>query len=86
MPEKPETPTTTKGQMRAGAFEEGPARYSEMSIANTVQTYDRGQMSPGFAEDPSHHRLNSNAQSPLEFSRLKNQQFNDLNIAAVEQI
>lgn len=36
MPEKPETPTTTKGPMRVGAFEEGPPRYSEMSIANTV--------------------------------------------------
>jgi hypothetical protein len=43
-------------------------------------------MSPGFAEAASHHRLNSKAQSPTEFSKLKNQQFNDLNIAAVEQI
>jgi hypothetical protein len=44
-------------------------------------------MSPGFAEDHlSHRRLNSNAQSPIEFAKLKNKQFNDLNIAAVEQI
>ena len=68
IPDRNDTPTTTKGKMRYGVNEE--ARYSEMSIANTIQS-DGGYTSPGFPE--SSKILDSKVQSPNVFSKLKNQ-------------